>query len=125
MHHLNVRVAWHDNKWDGSVCRNPSGNAFCVDLDRIRAERNDGLEDRLARKWFAYLTPDQLPPCTAEAGAFMNSRKFEAFGLTPGDPLTHRSRTDASGGGDEAHRQFGRRARGRPVRLDSPGWTTC
>ena len=68
MHHLNVRVAWHDNKWDGSVCTNPSGNAFCVDLDRIRAERNDGLEDRLARKWFADLTPDQLPPCTAETG---------------------------------------------------------
>ena len=76
MHHLNVRVAWHDNKWDGSVCTNPSGNAFCVDLDRIRAERNDGLEDRLARKWFADLTPDQLPPCTAEAGAFMNSREW-------------------------------------------------
>ena len=76
MHHLNVRVAWHDNKWDGSVCTNPSGNAFCVDLDRIRAERNDGVEDRLARKWFADLTPDQLPPCTAEAGAFMNSREW-------------------------------------------------
>ena len=29
----------------------------------------------------------------------------EAFGLIPGDPRAHRSRTDARGGGDEAHRQ--------------------
>ena len=34
------------------------------------------MEDRLARKWFADLTQDQLPPCTAEAGAFMNSREW-------------------------------------------------
>ena len=30
----------------------------------------------------------------------------EAVDLIPGDPLTHRSWTDARGGGDEAHRQF-------------------
>ena len=76
MHHLNVRVAWHDNKWDGTVCHNPSANAFCVDLDRIRAERNDALEDRIAGKWFAELKPEQLPPCKAEGGAFMNSRRW-------------------------------------------------
>ena len=76
MHHLNVRVAWHDNKWDGTVCHNPSANAFCVDLDRIRAERNDALEDRIAGKWFAELKPEQLPPCKAEGGAFMNSRQW-------------------------------------------------
>jgi hypothetical protein len=76
MHHLNVRVAWHDNKWDGSVCRHPSGNSFCVELDRIRAERDDTAEDRLAGKWFAELMPDQLPPCKAESGAFMNSLEW-------------------------------------------------
>ena len=76
MDHLNVRVAWHDNKWDGTVCRNPSANAFCVDLDRIRAERNDALEERIAGKWFAELKPEQLPPCKAEGGAFMNSREW-------------------------------------------------
>jgi len=39
MHHLNVRVAWHDNRWDGHVCRQPALNGFCLDLERIRAER--------------------------------------------------------------------------------------
>ena len=76
MYHLNVRVAWHDNKWDGTVCRNPCENAFCVDLDRIRLERNDKLEQQLAGKNFAELKPQQHPPCKAESGAFMNSREW-------------------------------------------------
>jgi len=76
MHHLNVRVAWHDNKWDGTVCRNPCENSFCVDLDRIRAERDDTAEQPLASKHFAELTSKQHPPCKAESGAFMNSREW-------------------------------------------------
>jgi hypothetical protein len=36
--------AWHDNHWDGTVCRRPSGNPYCLDLDRIRAERDDAYE---------------------------------------------------------------------------------
>ena len=52
MFHLNVRVAWHDNQWNGSVCRNPALNSFCVDLDRIRKERLEHKELTLAGKWF-------------------------------------------------------------------------
>jgi hypothetical protein len=76
MYHLDVRVAWHDNKWDGTVCRNPCANSFCVDLDRIRLERDDAAEQLLAGKSFAELTPKQHPPCKAESGAFMNSREW-------------------------------------------------
>jgi hypothetical protein len=73
MNHLNVRVAWHDSNWDGTVCRNPCANSFCVDLDRIREEKNDQLEDSLAGSNFSILTSHQHPPCKAESGAFMNS----------------------------------------------------
>ena len=76
MYNLNVRVAWHDNKWDGTVCRNPCGNSFCVDLDRIRAERDDAAEQPLAGRQFAELTPNQHPPCKAESGGFMNAREW-------------------------------------------------
>jgi hypothetical protein len=76
MHHLNVRVAWHDNRWNGAVCLRPSANSFCVDLDRIRAERDDAKLDRHAGKWFAELAPADHPPCKAESGAFMNSREW-------------------------------------------------
>ena len=76
MHHLNVRVAWHDNKWNGTICKNPCSNAFCVDFDRIRAERDDAAEERLAGKFFGELKSAQHPPCKAESGAFMNSREW-------------------------------------------------
>ena len=76
MHHLNVRVAWHDNRWDGTICRNPCGNSFCLDLDRIREERDDASEQCLSGKNFAELLPTQQPACKAESGAFMNSREW-------------------------------------------------
>lgn len=75
MFHLNVRVAWHDNRWNGTVCRKPLENSFCVDLERIREERKDS-EAVLGGKWFAELSPDQLPPCKAEGGAFMSSKAW-------------------------------------------------
>jgi hypothetical protein len=73
---LNVRVAWHDDRWNGKVCRGPSENSFCLELDRIREERDDRAEDALAGQAFADLTPMQLPPCMAESGAFMNDREW-------------------------------------------------
>jgi len=76
MNHLNVRVAWHDNRWDGTICRNPCENSFCVDLDRIRLERDDASEQKLAGKHFADLMPIHQPACKAESGAFMNSREW-------------------------------------------------
>jgi hypothetical protein len=76
INHLNVRVAWHDNRWDGTVCRKPSENCFCVDLDRIRAEREDAEEDRIAGRRFGDLDPERLPPCKAESTAFMNSHEW-------------------------------------------------
>ena len=79
--HLTLRVAWHDSKWNGQVCDEPSKNSFCAMLDRIRLEKNDEQEDALRGKSWADLPPEQLPPCKAESGIFMNPlpwrRKFE------------------------------------------------
>ncbi|MGB3225456.1 MAG: AAA family ATPase [Desulforhopalus sp.] len=80
-HHLTLRVAWHDSKWNGTVCNNPSANSFCVMLDRVREERDDAKEDTICGKDWSELTIEQLPACKAESGVFMNSlpwrRKFE------------------------------------------------
>ena len=27
--HISVRVPWHDNGWNGTVCRDPRGNGTC------------------------------------------------------------------------------------------------
>lgn len=75
-HHLNIRVAWHDNRWNGRICRAPSRNAFCIDLDRIRATRNDDLEDSLHERELSELKEGQFPPCQAESGAFMNAKPW-------------------------------------------------
>ena len=62
MRHLNVRVAWHDNKWNGTICRDPVGNSFCVDLERIRESRDEVKEVKWAGKRFSELEADDLPP---------------------------------------------------------------
>lgn len=81
MFHLTMRVAWHDSRWNGRVCSAPFSNAFCVALDRIREERDDDAEDALAGKPWHELMSEELPPCKAESGAFMNEtewvRRFE------------------------------------------------
>ena len=81
MFHLTARVAWHDSHWDGRVCQAPSCNSFCAALDRIRLGKNDDAEDMLAGKAWTELSPEDLPPCKAESGVFMNpaawTRSFE------------------------------------------------
>lgn len=81
MFHLTLRAAWHDSRWNGTVCRSPSCNSSCTSLARIRETRDDAREDRLAgRRWEA-LSSGDLPPCKSESGAFMNPeawmRRFE------------------------------------------------
>lgn len=74
--HLTVRVAWHQQRWNGTVCSAASSNAFCLDLDRVREERDDAYEDSVGSTHFADLPIDRLPPCRAESGAFMSDREI-------------------------------------------------
>jgi len=74
--HLSQRVAWHDSKWNGAVCKQPSQNAFCLNLPRIYGEKDDKADEALAGKHWAELHDKQLPPCKAEGGSFMSTRKY-------------------------------------------------
>lgn len=76
INHLTLRVAWHDDRWNGKVCKAPSKNPFCVALDRIRGEKDPEAEDQIAGKAFGELGADQHPPCKAESGAFMNEEEW-------------------------------------------------
>ena len=85
--HLTIRVAWHDNQWDGTICRAPSRNSFCIALDRIReAPRDDDNEDRLAGKSWAELSDSDLPPCAAEGGETASGLPQDRFRYTPATP---------------------------------------
>jgi hypothetical protein len=46
MFHLSIRVAWHDNRWNGPVCQSSTGNPLCASLERIREEMNPEAKKR-------------------------------------------------------------------------------
>ena len=76
MKNLTMRVAWHDNVWNGTVCCQPSKNSSCLSLKRIRETRNDILEDKNANADWPQPNSGQFPACVDESGAFMNANEF-------------------------------------------------
>ncbi|MCV9933029.1 ATP-dependent RecD-like DNA helicase [Flavobacterium sp. LS1R47] len=75
--HLSIRIAWHDNKWNGTVCNHPAQNTYCKHLPRILSEKNDTVEEQNAGKLWNEIQDTFLPPCKAEGGAFMNTMAYK------------------------------------------------
>lgn len=70
--HFTLRVAWHDNKWNGTVCNNPEKNIYCNGYhsllsDRIRREKEKLLstEIKFAGKPVNEMLKEtgNIPPC--------------------------------------------------------------
>ncbi len=88
--HITARQAWHDNKWNGKVCKKPSDNDYCVGdysllSRRIRHRRNKELEDKCAE-----CVPDMevnngyIPPCYWSINTFGD----ETFEVRHDHPLS-------------------------------------
>ena len=43
--HITVRMAWHDNNWNGTVCRDPEGNNYCTGAHSILSGRIEKNKD--------------------------------------------------------------------------------
>ena len=71
LRHLSIRVPWHDTDWTGRVCQNPCENLACLILPRIRENRDDEQEERIAGKSWQELRDSELPPCVSERANFM------------------------------------------------------
>lgn len=71
MHHITIRVPWHDAGWTGTVCERPLENTSCLILPRVGAGRCDEAEARCAGERFDALDITQLPPCVGERASFM------------------------------------------------------
>jgi ATP-dependent exoDNAse (exonuclease V) alpha subunit len=69
--HLSVRVPWHDNGWNGSVCNNPKANGACLILKNCALNRNDEQEQSLAGQLLSGLSEEQYPVCIGERATFM------------------------------------------------------
>lgn len=72
IHHLSVRVPWHDAGWNGTVCVDPGNNSACLKLKLIAENKDEAREALLAGRHFASLQPDEMPPCLRERAAFMS-----------------------------------------------------
>ena len=75
--HLTARLAWHDNGWNGAICRQPGCNVYCVGKqsypgDLIAQQRDTGREIQNAGRSLAALAGDDLPPCIYSVNAFGN-----------------------------------------------------
>lgn len=76
MKHLSIRVPWHDNNWNGTVCCSPAANPFCMTLHNILEQKPNLDEDRIASKKWSKLDPKSLPACKGENGGFMNEDMY-------------------------------------------------
>ena len=77
MKHISIRVPWHDNKWNGSVCNCPQNNPFCMMLRNISSAKDTKQEQKQAGMSWDQLGPDLLPACKGENGGFMNEKAFK------------------------------------------------
>ena len=73
--HLTLRVAWHDNKWNGSICKHPENNTYCNGFnsllsERIRRRKDENMEKELANAGKSLNEIDYLPPCFWSANLF-------------------------------------------------------
>ena len=76
--HLTIRMAWHDNNWDGKVCCNPESNNYCTGAHsllsgRIEKKKDTEYECKAGVKG-EYVTknfqPANVPPCYWSINAF-------------------------------------------------------
>ena len=71
LHHVTVRVPWHDAGWTGSVCTQPLDNTSCLILKGVSKARRDEIEVQHAGERFDRLASDARPPCVSERVSFM------------------------------------------------------
>ena len=88
--HISIRVPWHDNGWDGSVCKYPSLNSSCLRLKNTSDNRDDDYEASVCQQCIA--GKEDHIPCVSEGGAFMSSFDLHKNQIHPykeGNPETH------------------------------------
>jgi exodeoxyribonuclease V alpha subunit len=72
--HLTVRMAWHDNNWNGRICTKPEENIYCVGnhsllSERIARDKKVNIEKKYSNAFISKV-PGYLPPCYWSTNAF-------------------------------------------------------
>ena len=71
--HMTLRLAWHNDGWNGRICQKPELNTYCVGCasypgEMIRENRDIAWEKKNAGKPIADL--EEAPACMYSASAF-------------------------------------------------------
>lgn len=95
MHHVSVRVPWHDTDWTGRICSAPAANHSCTILARIKQDKDPIAETAGAGQLFTDLETG-VPPCVWERAGFMRGKaeqhpRFHAYRKNA--PYAHFSET--------------------------------
>lgn len=75
INHLSLRIAWHDDGWNGRVCQDPKANIYCIGQ---RSYPGDLIKRTLDLDWETQDTVagcdcsalNQIPACTFSINAF-------------------------------------------------------
>jgi hypothetical protein len=92
LRHVSIRVPWHDNGWNGTICTNPRHNTACLKLTNIAAKKNEFYEEEIAERSLKGMDSSQFPPCVAERATFMADfalDRFHEHPYTESSPKTH------------------------------------
>lgn len=83
--HLTARLAWHDDGWNGHICRKPAENSYCVGCysypGQMIAERRDLVWEK-ANAGQPIDKEDHISPCIYSANAF-GALQLTAFADPP------------------------------------------
>jgi hypothetical protein len=71
LRHVSIRVPWHDNKWNGTICKCPATNTACLKLRNIFESKNEAAECSVAGRSLEDIEQNQYPPCVKERATFM------------------------------------------------------
>ena len=87
--HLSARLTWHEDSWNGRICRNPTLNAACMVHEHVRNARKDDIEEAHRGVAIAVVRAKTgyLPPCQRDANAFGSGK----FVIRHDDPLEGRA----------------------------------
>lgn len=66
--HLTARIAWHDNGWNGEICKNPELNEYCNGENsllsrRLRERKPDNCDINKGKSFVEIRKAGELPPC--------------------------------------------------------------
>jgi hypothetical protein len=67
LRHVTFRIAWHDDKWNGNICKDPAQNHYCSGYhsllsSRIRRAKKDNMDNEIAYRGKP-VTDAYVPPC--------------------------------------------------------------